>query len=104
MGDGFWVTAEEWPNWGDFHAYQLDEPLWAGCCSRWPVPSPNSNDPPRVRAGLSVIKAKIERDGKFVSKTGKVRRDWAGREPRPTSKIWHGGNWPKERTSARRQN
>ena len=28
----------------------------------------------RVRAGLSVIKAKIERDGKFVSKTGKVRK------------------------------
>jgi DNA invertase Pin-like site-specific DNA recombinase len=28
----------------------------------------------RVRAGLSVIKVKIERDGKFVSKTGKVRR------------------------------
>jgi DNA invertase Pin-like site-specific DNA recombinase len=27
----------------------------------------------RVRAGLSVIKAKIERDGKFVSKAGKVR-------------------------------
>jgi DNA invertase Pin-like site-specific DNA recombinase len=26
----------------------------------------------RVRAGLSVIKAKIERDGKFVSKAGKV--------------------------------
>ena len=25
----------------------------------------------RVRAGLSVIKAKIERDGKFVSKAGK---------------------------------
>ncbi len=29
----------------------------------------------RVRAGLSVIKAKIERDGKFVSKAGKV---WKG--------------------------
>jgi hypothetical protein len=28
----------------------------------------------RVRAGLSVIKVKIERDGKFVSKAGKVRR------------------------------
>ena len=28
----------------------------------------------RVRAGLSVIKAKIERDGKFVSTAGKVRR------------------------------
>ena len=28
----------------------------------------------RVGAGLSVIKAKIERDGKFVSKTGKVRK------------------------------
>ena len=28
----------------------------------------------RVRAGLSVIKAKIERDGKFVSKAGKVRK------------------------------
>ena len=28
----------------------------------------------RVRAGLSVIKGKIERDGKFVSKAGKVRR------------------------------
>jgi DNA invertase Pin-like site-specific DNA recombinase len=46
----------------------------------------------RVRAGLSVIKAKIERDGKFVSKAGKVRKrlgrpgaepdklDWARRE------------------------
>jgi len=31
----------------------------------------------RVRAGLSVIKAKIERDGKFVSNAGKVRKDWA---------------------------
>ena len=28
----------------------------------------------RVRAGLSVVKAKIERDGKFVSKAGKVRK------------------------------
>ena len=28
----------------------------------------------RVRAGLSVIKEKIARDGKFVSKAGKVRR------------------------------
>jgi DNA invertase Pin-like site-specific DNA recombinase len=28
----------------------------------------------RVRAGLSVIKAKIERDGKFMSKAGKVRK------------------------------
>jgi DNA invertase Pin-like site-specific DNA recombinase len=28
----------------------------------------------RVRAGLSVIKEKIVRDGKFVSKAGKVRR------------------------------
>jgi DNA invertase Pin-like site-specific DNA recombinase len=28
----------------------------------------------RVRAGLSVIKAKIEHDGKFVSKAGKVRK------------------------------
>lgn len=28
----------------------------------------------RVRAGLSVIKAKIQRDGKFVSKAGVVRR------------------------------
>jgi len=28
----------------------------------------------RVRAGLSIIKAKIERDGKFVSKAGKVRK------------------------------
>ena len=28
----------------------------------------------RVRAGLSVIKAKIERDGKFVSKASKVRK------------------------------
>src|SRR5215831_17288955 len=28
----------------------------------------------RVRAGLNVIKAKIERDGKFVSKAGKVRK------------------------------
>jgi DNA invertase Pin-like site-specific DNA recombinase len=28
----------------------------------------------RVRAGLSVIKAKIERDGRFVSKAGKVRK------------------------------
>ena len=28
----------------------------------------------RVRAGLGVIKAKIERDGKFVSKAGKVRK------------------------------
>ncbi len=28
----------------------------------------------RVRAGLSVIKVKLERDGKFVSKAGKVRR------------------------------
>jgi DNA invertase Pin-like site-specific DNA recombinase len=28
----------------------------------------------RVRAGLSVIKQKIARDGKFVSKAGKVRR------------------------------
>ena len=46
----------------------------------------------RVRAGLSVIKAKIERDGKFVSKAGRVRKrlgrpgaeadklDWARRE------------------------
>jgi DNA invertase Pin-like site-specific DNA recombinase len=28
----------------------------------------------RVRAGLSIIKVKLERDGKFVSKAGKVRR------------------------------
>src|SRR5262245_51629486 len=28
----------------------------------------------RVRAGLSVVKAKIERDGQFTSKAGKVRR------------------------------
>ena len=28
----------------------------------------------RVRAGLSVIKQKIARDGKFVSKAGKVRK------------------------------
>jgi hypothetical protein len=28
----------------------------------------------RVRAGLSVVKAKIERDGKVVSKAGKVRK------------------------------
>ena len=28
----------------------------------------------RVRAGLSVIKAKIDRDGRFVSKAGKVRK------------------------------
>jgi DNA invertase Pin-like site-specific DNA recombinase len=46
----------------------------------------------RVRAGLSIIKAKIERDGKFVSKAGKVRKrlgrpgaeadklEWARRE------------------------
>ena len=28
----------------------------------------------RVRVGLSVIKAKLERDGKFVSKASKVRK------------------------------
>ncbi len=28
----------------------------------------------RIRAGLSVIKEKLARDGKFVSKAGKVRR------------------------------
>jgi hypothetical protein len=28
----------------------------------------------RVRAGLNVIKDKLARDGKFVSKAGKVRR------------------------------
>jgi DNA invertase Pin-like site-specific DNA recombinase len=28
----------------------------------------------RIRAGLSVIKEKIARDGKFVSRTGRVRR------------------------------
>jgi hypothetical protein len=28
----------------------------------------------RVRAGLSVIQAKIERDGKFLSKAGVIRR------------------------------
>ena len=28
----------------------------------------------RIRAGLSVIKEKIVRDGKFVSRTGRVRR------------------------------
>jgi hypothetical protein len=28
----------------------------------------------RVRAGLNVIKEKLARDGKFVSKAGKVRR------------------------------
>jgi DNA invertase Pin-like site-specific DNA recombinase len=37
----------------------------------------------RVRAGLSVIKVKLERDGKFVSKDGKVRRRLGRREPRP---------------------
>jgi DNA invertase Pin-like site-specific DNA recombinase len=57
----------------------------------------------RVRAGLGVIKAKIERDGKFVSKAGKMRRDWAGREPRPTSLIGHGRSWLKELASSRRQ-
>jgi len=29
----------------------------------------------RIRAGLSVIKDKLARDGKFVSKAGKVRRN-----------------------------
>jgi DNA invertase Pin-like site-specific DNA recombinase len=31
----------------------------------------------RIGAGLSIIKAKIERDGQFVSKAGKVRRSTA---------------------------
>ena len=50
----------------------------------------------RVRAGLSVIKAKIERDGKFVSK--------AGREPRATSLIGPAKSWPRERASSKRRN
>ena len=41
----------------------------------------------RVRAGLSVIKAKIDRDGRFVSKAGKVRKGCGARGPRPTSLI-----------------
>jgi Resolvase, N terminal domain len=44
----------------------------------------------RVRSGLSVIKVKIERDGKFVSKAGKVRKAARpARGPRPTRSIWH---------------
>ncbi len=43
----------------------------------------------RVRAGLSVIKVKLERDGKFVSKAGKVRRRLGRSGAEPTSSIWH---------------
>ena len=41
------------------------------------------DDPPANRAGLSVIKEKIVRDGKFVSKAGKVRKELGrpGAEP-----------------------
>jgi hypothetical protein len=42
----------------------------------------------RVRAGLSVVKAKIERDGQFTSKAGKVRRR-LGRPGAETHKIEH---------------
>jgi hypothetical protein len=40
----------------------------------------------RVRAGLSVIKVKLERDGKFVSEASKVRRR-LGRPGARTNKI-----------------
>ena len=53
----------------------------------------------RVRAGLRVIKVKLERDGKFVSKAGKVRRrlGWPGAEP--TRSSVHDASW--QRASAR---
>jgi DNA invertase Pin-like site-specific DNA recombinase len=41
----------------------------------------------RVRAGLSVVKAKIERDGKFVEQGRQGAKDWGDRGPRPTSLI-----------------
>ena len=58
----------------------------------------------RVRAGLSVVKAKIECDGKFVSKAGKVRKRLGDRGPRPTSLIGPARSWPRERALSRRRN
>ena len=65
----------------------------------------------RVRAGLNVIKDKLARDGKFVSKAGKVRRRLGrpGAEPDKIQRArrelakghWHrqGGSrgWPRRR-------
>jgi DNA invertase Pin-like site-specific DNA recombinase len=39
----------------------------------------------RVRAGLNVIKQKIARDGKFVSKAGKCARSWGAQARSRTS-------------------
>ena len=51
----------------------------------------------RVRAGLSVIKVKIERDGKFVSKAGKVRRRLGrpGAGPSPTRSSVRDASWQR---------
>jgi hypothetical protein len=51
-----------------------------------------------------LIKAKIERDGKFVRKAGRCEKDWGARGPRPASLIGHAKSWPRELASARRRN
>ncbi len=58
----------------------------------------------RIRAGLSVIKEKIARDGKFVSRTGGCAGSWGAPVPNPTrlsapAWSWQGGSrgWPRRR-------
>jgi DNA invertase Pin-like site-specific DNA recombinase len=57
----------------------------------------------RVRAGLNVIKEKLVRDGKFISKAGKVRRKLGrpGAEPDQTRLSALGASWRKGSASAR---
>jgi DNA invertase Pin-like site-specific DNA recombinase len=47
----------------------------------------------RVRAGLNVIKDKLARDGKFVSKAGKVRRRLGRPGAEPNKSSWLGASW-----------
>jgi len=55
----------------------------------------------RVRAGLNVIKDKLARDGKFVSKAGKVRGGLADPVRNPTRSSARAASWPRALASAR---
>jgi DNA invertase Pin-like site-specific DNA recombinase len=57
----------------------------------------------RVRAGLNAVRAKIERDGQFKSKTGKCASAWAGPEPSHTRSNTLAASWRTALASARRQ-
>jgi DNA invertase Pin-like site-specific DNA recombinase len=57
----------------------------------------------RLRAGPSFIKAKIERDAKFVSKAGKVRKR-LGQPGAEADNVRARRSWLKGRVSSRRQN